>query len=391
LNLDLGGFNANLGGYVSVKNNPEKLDAYVTGGLGIPLGPVTFAALGRLPVTTGTNPDATFSLDYALSPSFGLRLQDTLTFEQRGISQNLNLGARGGFSNTELIRVLTGNGDAIADPNSNAGTTNIAADYTLSSNDGNAGRTRLNVETSIPLGSNWSTQLGGEANLAATTTGAISVGLKYSGSSAKAGLKAEYGLQPTGLKQLYSGGLVWQLAEGVVLSPSFEYGILPVVTRQADGTTSFDGGRYSVAAAIRADRWNLLMNNTGRSGYYAPKGNSFEGELQTEYTASERFSIRPGVAYKIESGVFTLQAALGATWWVFDQIGIGGNVVYSLQPSTSTSKLAAGLELDWRVLDGFVLATGFNVVGFDGFGAQSTAPGFYVRFEWLFNETLFGR
>jgi hypothetical protein len=392
LNLDLGGISANLGVYASQKNNPNKLDAYVTGGVGVPLGPVTFAALGRLPITAGTNPDATFSLDYAISPSFGLRLQDKLTFAAKGIQQDLNLGARGGFSNAELIRVVTGNGDAVADPNGSlAGNTNIAADHTLASNDGNAGRTRLNLETSIPLGSNWSTQLGGEANFATTTTGAVSVGLKYSGSSSKAGLKAEYGFQPTGTKQLYSASLIWQLSEGFVISPSLEYGVLPTVTKQADGNQSFDGGRYSIAAAFRADRWNLLMNNTGRFGYYAPKGNALEGELLTEYTGSERFSIRPGVAYKFESGVFTLQAGLGMTWWFIDQLGIGGNVVYALQPSTSTSKLAAGLEVDWRVWNGLVLSAGYNFIGFDGFGSFKTDPGFYVRFEWLFNETLFGR
>jgi hypothetical protein len=392
LTNDFGWFSANLGLFGSLKNNPDKIDAYATGGLAVPLGPISFAALGRLPITAGTDPDATLSLDYAITPSVGLRLQDTLTFAAAGLKQNLSLGARGGFGNNELIRVVTGNSDAVAEANnSNAGTTNLAADYTLSSTDGNAGRTRLNIETSIPLGSNWSTQLGGEANFASTNTGAASLGLRYVGESAKLGLKAEYGFQPTGTKQLYSAGLIWQINEGFTVSPSLEYGILPTVTTQSDGTTSYDGGRYSIAAAIRADRWNVLVNNSGRFGFYAPKGNSLEGEIQGEYTASERFSLRPGFAYKLESNVFTALAGLGATWWFTDVLGIGGQVVYAWQPSTNTARLAAGLEADWRFGNGLILSGGYNFVGFDGFGSFKTDPGFYLRLEWLFNETLWTR
>ena len=144
------------------------------------------------------------------------------------------------------------------------GNTNLSARYDLVSTSGAAGRARVGLDTSIPLGSNWSTQLGGELALDAPNplTASGFLGLAYSNDSIKASTRAQFSLQPTGIKQVYTAGAVIQLDPTFAISPSIEYATLPDLEMRADGVRVREGGRFSIAAAWRVDDLSMLTNHS---------------------------------------------------------------------------------------------------------------------------------
>ncbi len=115
-----------------------------------------------------------------------------------------------------------------------------------------------------------------------------------------------------------------------------------------------------------------------------------QGEIQFGYVANERLFARAGAAYKF-TGTFTGQVGAGLTYFITDQFGLGANAAYQFQPSTGTGKVSFGLEARLRVFNGVILSAGTNLIGFDGLSGWSTAPGFFVRLEFLFNDQLFGK
>ncbi len=395
---DFGFLTAAIGGYGRWNFGPtQTTDLYATAGLEVRLGAFRFGALQRVPITAGTYGDTTLSLDYAITQSFGVRLSDQLTYEPGRVRQNLSFGVRGSFTNDQLLRSLLGNTDetpdafGAGDPAS-FGTTNIAASYELDSVSGNAGRTRINVDTTIPLGLNFSARLGGDANIVpgGSSTASANLGVVYSVTGLKAGAQAQVRVQPNGLKQVYSASVVGQLSENFTLSPSLEYAIDPTFTTLPIGSSVRDGGRFSVAAAYRADNWTVLTNNTGRFGLYAPNGDELRGEVQFGYQGFERLALRGGVSYLYTSSTLTMQLSAGGTYFFSDTFGAGVQAAYLFQPATGVSKLAFGIEGSVRLLDGFLVSVGTNLIGFNNGLSFSTAPGFYVRFDWKFDERTFG-
>ncbi len=393
-NKNFGGFSANAGLLLQLTKpdnlTPTNTALYGTFGVDVPLGAIKLGLLERVPFLGGPSDygDTTISLEYAISASFGLRLADVLTYEPNGVRQQLDFSARGAFANSEILRVLGGNLSEI--PNV-FGTTNLAASYALDNLVGDAGRARVGLDTTIPLGSNWSAQLGGEANFAPITDTSASVfaGALYNSTNTQASARVQLSFQPTGIKQVYTLGGVFRSSDSLVISPSLEYDVLPAFVTLTNGSSVRDGGRYSIAAAWRAERVSVLTNNTGRFGIYAPKGDEIEGEIQLGYQSDERLFFRSGLAYKLALGVFTTQASVGATYFVTDSFGVGANAAFMLQPVTGISKIAFGLEGSLRVLNGLVLSAGFNFLGFTGIGGF-TQPGFYLRLDWKFDERLFG-
>ncbi len=387
---DFGFLTAAIGGYGKWNFGPTRTtDIYATAGLEVPLGAFRFGALERVPLTAGTYGDTTLSLDYAISANFGIRLADKLTYEPGQVRQNLSFGVRGLFTNNQLLRSVLGNTDDIPDT---FGTTNIAASYELDNLSGNAGRTRVNIDTTIPLGLNFSARLGGEANVVpgGSSTGSANLGVVYSASGLKAGAQAQVSFQPNGIKQVYSANVIGQLSDNITLSPSLEYAIDPSFTTLPNGASVRDGGRFSVAAAWRADDWTALTNNTGRFGLYAPNGDELRGEVQFGYQGFERLALRGGVSYLYTSSTLTMQLSAGGTYFFSDDFGAGVQAAYLFQPATGVSKLAFGIEGSVRLLDGFLVSVGTNLIGFNNGLSFSTAPGFYVRFDWKFDERTFG-
>ena len=364
---------------------PWNAGGFVTGGLELDLNPVKLTGLQRIPFTKESFGETDLGIEWLIAPSFSIRLADTLVYEPSGVRQTLSLGARGGVANNELIRLVTG--QTSFEP---FGSTNLSASYDLVSTSGTAGRARVGLDTSIPLGSNWSTQLGGELALDAPNplTASGFLGLAYSGETLKASTRAQFSLQPTGIKQVYTAGAIIQLDPSFAISPSIEYASLPELETRADGLRVRDGGRFSVAAAWRADDLSVLTNHAGRFGIYAPNGDEAQGEIQFGYVANERLFARAGAAYKL-AGTFTGQVGAGLTYFITDQFGLGANAAYLFQPATGTGKFSFGLETSLRVFNGVILSAGTNFIGFDGLAGWSTAPGFFVRLEFLFNDQLF--
>jgi hypothetical protein len=393
---DFGGFTASLGLQLILSNTvpsgaPNLNTAlYGTAGLEVPLGALRLGALQRVPLIGSATDygDTTLSLEYALSQSFSIRLSDRLVYEPGGVRQTLFVGARGSFSNAELLRLTTGNAEQIPD---SFGSTNIAAGYEWSNLAGDAGRARVGLDTSIPLGGGFNAQLGGEAVFAANgnVTGSVATGVLFQGDTAQFSARAQFAFTPTGIKQVYSAGATIRVSEEFVISPSVEYNALPSFEPRAVGDSVRDGGRFSVAAAWRAERASLLTNHTGRFGNYAPNGDELQGELQFGYAAEERLYLRSSLAYKFASSVLTAQATVGATYYLTDVFGLGANAAFMFQPATGVSRFGFGLEGSWRIVDNLAFSAGFNFVGFNGIGSFSSAPGFFLRLDWLFNEGLF--
>jgi uncharacterized repeat protein (TIGR01451 family) len=359
---------------------------WLTAGLEFPVGPFSFGLTQRVPITPGTYGQTALYVDYAISQNFGIRLTDTLTYEPAGVRQQIGLGARGTFTNAEILRVLTGNEPETPET---FGTTNIAATYDLDTVDGNAGRARVGIDTVIPLGSNFSMQLGGEllAPTAAPTTGGVYFGLLYAQDGTRGSARASYSILPTGIKQVYTLGVIFQTSPEFVFSPNLEYANGP--------DASYEGGRFSIAAAWRADDWSLLTNHTGRFGFYAPRAgtqivDTIQGELWAGYQASERFYLRFGGAYLLTATDFTGKLAGGVTYFFTDTLGAGLGASYIFNPSTGLSSLVFGVEGSLRVLDGLLFTVGLNLNSATGFGAFSVSPGLYFRIDWKFDERTFG-
>ncbi len=389
---EFGAFSANIGLLLQFAHTPANADPFTQGlfltlGAQVPLGNWKFGFLQRVPIFPTTYGDTTLSIEYALSGNFSLRLSDTLTYEPDFIRQALSLGATGRFSNTEFLRLL--GAENLEQHPDTFGTTNIAASYETTNISGDAGRARVGVDTNIPLGNNWSTQIGGEALFSPTVTGAVSLGARYATDDLQGGAKLQLGFSSAGIKQVYTISGVVKISPELTISPSLEYNVLPEFVKLANDTYVQDGGRYSIAAAWRADDWNILTNHTGRFGVYAPNGDTIQGEIQFGYNGFERLFIRAGAAYKLNASAFTAQIGAGFTYFVTDTLGVGANAAYQFQPATSSAKLAFGVEASYRILNGFVVTAGFNFTGFQGISSFTTAPGFYLRFDFKFDERLF--
>ena len=220
-------------------------------------------------------------------------------------------------------------------------------------------------------------------------TGSVSLGARYATDALQGGAKLQLGFSSDGIKQVYTISGIAKISPELTISPSLEYDVLPKFVQLLNGVWVQDGGRYSIAAAWRSDDWNILTNHTGRFGVYAPEGDTIQGEIQFGYNGFERLFVRVGAAYKLNSSAFTGQLNAGFTYFVTNEFGVGANAVYQFQPVTSTAKLAFGVEASYRILNGFVVTAGFNLVGFQGISSFTTAPGFYLRFDFKFDERLF--
>lgn len=361
---DFGGFSLNLGlhGLAASSLNGQgalvwDTNVYLIGGLKVPLGPVTLGLEQRVPISAGTPGQTVFSLGYALTDSVKIEFRDALSYD--GTNQG-TLGVRGSF-----------------------GTTNLTAAYDLPGVNGESARGRVGIDTTIPLGSGFSANLGGsiEAPLGQALSASANLGLGYAFEQTRANANAQFSITPAGFKQVYSLGAVIQPSSSPsVLSPKLE------ITSGPEGA----GLLFSAAGAYRGAGLSLLTNHQIRTGIYAPNGDTLEGEVQAVDAFSTRFSLRGGLAYKVSSGVFTGQVNAGATWWTSDRFGVGSSLVWAFQPAYGF-RVAWGIEGSLRLADGLVLTGGMNLIGFDGgIGSVTTAPGFYLRLEFLFDENTFG-
>ncbi len=385
-----GGFTAALGLQYLYSFPISSNELWLTGGLAVPLGGLKLTLDGRTPLlgTTTTYGGVTAGIELALSERFSLRLADKLTFEWNGIRQQLSFGVTGAFANSELLRGAFGNDPVNPDA---FGVTSVSATYELDSLDGNSGRARVGLETLVPLGGAFSAQLGAEAVFDPTgnLTGSTSVGLLYAADSVKGLARAQLSLQPTGVKQVYTASFIAPLSPEFIVSPLIEYAVDP--SRWATpGVLSADGGRYSIALALRSDDWSILSNNIGKFGLYAPNGDFLEGEVQLGYQAAERLYFRSSIAYRYQftGGTFTGQVGAGFSYFLTDGFAVGAQAGY-LFNTLGSSKFAFGVEGSLRIVDNLLFTLGVNALGFNGIG-NSFNPGLYFRLDWKLDERTFG-
>jgi uncharacterized repeat protein (TIGR01451 family) len=362
LRNDFGGFKIGLGvlGRISNSSNP---DAYTVASLLVPLDPFRFGLEQRVPITGGTSGQTVFTIAYAITQEFSLEFRDIWTYNTGNAG---SLGFKGRLGNT-----------------------NLSASYELPNEGGQAGRARIGVDTNIPITPNLSAQLGAEyaTPFNQTSTLGMNVGLNLTVDTTRAGARAQYNLSERGLKQVYTFGGVLQPITGptpLLISPSLEY------TNGPEG----EGTKFSLAGAYRGEQWTALTNHSLRLGLYVPGAStpgdaSLEGELQTNFSPNEYFSVRGGAAYKWGLEVFTYQVNAGGTWFITDPLGISANAAFLSQPSTNTSKTSLGLEVNFKLITNLVVSAGYNFLGFDGLGTLNTQQGFYVRLDWKFDERTF--
>ena len=362
LRNDFGGFKLGLGALTRIGSNSTP-DAFAVASLFVPFEAFRFGLEQRIPITGGTSGQTVFTLGYAITKDFSLEYRDTWTYN---IGNAGTLGFRGQLGNT-----------------------NLAASYELPNEGGQAGRARIGVDTNLPISPNLSAQLGAEyaTPFNQTSTLGVNVGLNLAVDTTRASARAQYNLSERGLKQVYTFGGLLQPIGGptpLSISPNLEY------TNGPDG----EGTKFSLAGAYRGEQWTVLTNHSLRLGLYVPaatsKGDaSLEGELQTNFSPNESFSVRGGAAYKWALEVFTYQFNAGGTWFISDPLGLSANAAYLSQPSTNTSKTSLGLEVNFKLITNLVVSAGYNLIGFDGLGTLNTQQGFYVRLDWKFDERTF--
>ncbi len=383
-----------LGAGASFGLNPQSINNFQTETTFLSLGAEARAgrfgiALRQL-VGLGNTPGATdLSLDYALTNNFGLRLQNRLTYAATGPRLTGALGVRGSFANDELLRTLLGNASEAPDPEARElGTTNLSATYEMSNLDGEAGRTRLGLDTTLPLSKELQLGLSTNLTVADNAQGGASagLGLRYNGENLQASARAEVSGQASapGIKQVYEFGLIYKPSSDLILSPQAAY------VREASGT---DGTRFSLAGAYRGDRLSLLTQNVLKGGFYRDAdGVLFEGEMRGGYQADERWFLRLGTAYRLaDTGIFTGQVGGGLTYFLTNTFGLGASASYLFQPATRSGQLSLGLEASLRVATGLTFSVGANLLGTEtSLGGFQSLPGLYLRLDWLFDETLFG-
>ncbi len=321
-------------------------------GVRAPVGPAKLGLEQRIPISNSPS-QTVFSLSWAISELFSLEFSDTLTY---GTGNTFAVGVRGKINNV-----------------------NVSAGYEQAGVAATDGRARVGIDTDIPITAALSVQLGGSlvAPIAADLNANFNAGVRYREDRTDLSIRGNWNILPSGLKSTYeAGGLV--NAGPLVLSPHFLFTTGP----------AGEGGQFSLAAAFRANGWGILTNHKLGFGVLSPQ-TEFNGELQTNYSSNERLSIRFGAAYRVTE-IFTGQLNAGATYFFTDWLGLGASGAYLFQPATNTNQYSFGLEASLRLLPGLVFTGGMNLAGFDGLGSISTQPGFYLRFDWQFDEHSLG-
>jgi uncharacterized repeat protein (TIGR01451 family) len=390
-----GGFTAGLGlAYLnSFPVNRDQL--WATANAKIPLGFANLGLLQQVPIIgdATTYGSTTISFEVPLSSSFSILLRDKLTYAWDGVKQQISFGVQGAFSNSELLRNLFGNEQIV--PNA-FGQTNVFATYDLDTVNGDAGRARVGIATSIPLSDTFSVQLGADANLSPTANeprAGLTLGALYSDSSTKANVRAQYSFLPNGIKQVYTAGLIAQLGTQFVISPQVEYATDPSLWNNPAATFA-DGGTFSIAFAYRGNNWSILSNNTAKFGVFrAGATDLLEGEFQFGYQASEVLFARSAIAYRLplQAGAFTIQLSGGFTNFISDTFAIGGQAAISYQAGSGLNGIF-GVEGGLRVVDNLLFTVGYN---FQLFGTGNAIgntfrPGLYFRLDWKLDERTFG-
>ncbi len=386
------GLALSLGAYATLNPALNNFDLFATLGAEIPLGALKLTLLHKQFLIGKTNSSTEVGLEIPLSENFSLRFSDTLTYGDT-IRQQLNFGVRGTFTNQELIRTITGNNAFIPDA---FGQTNITASYGIDTASPESGQAIVGIDTNIPLSSNFSAQLGGQATFGSTNANSSyggTVGLRYDDTNTKGNASVGISVNGNGaVKQVYQVGVLAQISPNFVIFPNLEYAEDPAVW-STPGAKYADGGKFGIALALRADQFSLIGNNFGKFGIYrspADASDYIEGLFVASYETSEVLFLRGNFNYRYElsPGVFTVQLGAGFTYFLTDFIGVGANAQLAWQSVSNYVGYAFGVEASLKPLTNLLFTVGYNFNGTNFFGSSQ---GIYFRLDWKFDERLFGR
>ncbi|WP_221089327.1 DUF11 domain-containing protein [Deinococcus aquaedulcis] len=269
--------------------------------------------------------------------------------------------------------------------NSTVGNTNYQVAYDLPAAGGQGNRARFGVSTALPLSQRLTAGLRGGALYdvnAGRSEFDAGVDLLY---------KAERFTATTGTDLTLKGGQF-----GVVLRGGLSGQLSDHLTLSADGLGEFGAGKSGVRAAVGYAYRNRTFNSLGTVRYVNGSLAGGQPELSSNFAAEYRqptWAVRAGLDTRTllaDTGSFTAQLGLGATYYVTDRIGVGGWGRALTQPSTGTTQYGYGLEASYRVLPGTWITAGYNPAGFTGLGNAYTKQGAYVRLDLTLDETLGG-
>ena len=275
------------------------------------------------------------------------------------------------------------------------GTANLTLDYQLPTLDGGGNRARFGVVAPFAITDTLSVDAsaGYTANFNDDTSAAsFGVSARYTLTRFTATLGTDVAISEE-VKVVVRVGASGQIARNQTLSFDANAQIAP----ELDGS-------FTAAYALRGSSFNLLTyHRLKKSG----DETLLEGEVAPTYAPSDAFQLRSNVAYRVnftDTDATAYQASLFGTYYFdlrfggssdddptfipYDEgykptFGVGGGVVYLLQPGTDVSRVALGLEGSVQVIDPVWLTLGYLFDRSFGGLTPDTRGGLYLRMDLL--------
>lgn len=322
-----------------------------------------------------------FSVSLPLIAQLNLTLTDQLIW---GHSNALFLGFEAGFDNNRVLSGICSTlGCLQLDPTVPLGTTTVIAQYEIANGfSDRAGRIRLGVDTSLPLGERFGVTASIEQNLdlldAGNNSTVIGVGASYQEERFDASARYELRLASDGAKHVATAGTTFAVSERLFGSAGFTY------VRESERS----GFAVDLTAAFRGDRLDLLANNRAEFGALARGEDNIWGDNRLGWTISDRADLRFGYAYRwllAESYLDIVSVGAGVHAWQGGTLLAHGRLFHDW--SSGDHALGASLEASQRFGCGVYGVGGYNLGGLErDYGAVYGGPGIFVRLDVVFDE-----
>ncbi|PTA67413.1 DUF11 domain-containing protein [Deinococcus arcticus] len=321
--------------------------------------PIDVDVIHVQPLSGNLDPVTTVTAKYAVSDTLSVGLTD---------EYNWKTGHRAALSLSSTV-----------------GNTNYQVAYDLPAAGGQGNRARFGVSTALPLSERLTAGLRGSALYdvnARSSEFSAGVDLLYRADRFTATTGTDLTLKGGQFGAVVRGGLSGQLSDHLTLS--------------ADALGEFGAGKSGLRAAIGYAYRNRTFNSLGTVRYVSGTLAGGQPELSSNLAAEYRqptWAVRAGLDTRTllaDTGSFTAQLGLGATYYVTDRIGLGAWGRVLTQPGSGAAQYGYGLEASFRALPGTWITAGYNPAGFTGLGNAYTKQGAYLRLDLTLDETLGG-
>ncbi|MFU8888124.1 MAG: hypothetical protein ACNA8N_05950 [Trueperaceae bacterium] len=299
-----------------------------------------------------------------------------------GVSNTLLVGLEAGLPHEGLLRGACEAVGCDLDPVVPLGTTTVTAQYEIPTGvSAGAGRVRLGLDTTLPVGAHVSLRgsveqtldLGGGEGITV-----VGLGARYDAERLDASLLYELRLEGPDVKHVARAGSTLAIDEDLFASAS--------VTYVDEGARS--GLGLSVAAAYRGDRFDLLTDHRAGFGAFAVGPDAVTGDTRATWSAHASFAVVAAHAYRWLPGERFIDAtSLGASLdlWRGGTVTALGRLFHDWTAGEVTP--GATIEASQRIGCGVYVVGGYNVGGFGrDDGAMFASPGPFVRLDVVFDE-----